>query len=417
MSSESRPSEFERSFPGESIASGGGERPEEESRRGSTEPVASAYVHIPFCSYKCDFCDFAAFSGLQHMEGEYFDVLLKEIETRLALVESPVALDTIYYGGGTPGLVSPENIDRVHSLLSPLLSTAASDAPEITLETTPHAITAHKLESWRKTGINRLSIGVESMHDEELKAIGRDHDKAQALDAIALATACGFDNINIDFMYGLPTQTLESWSQTLDEAIALADRLDSVCHISSYGLQLAENSPLYSRFPKGTASYPDEGRFSEMLALMVERLTTNGFIHYEVSNFARRGCRSRHNLTYWQNRSYLAFGVGAHRYVDGRRSANWRSFKRYLREPLGLELDEHIDERTRIVEAIILGLRMREGIDLAAFERRYAIRLEEVYGRQIEKLMAGGFIRIAEGRLSITDPALGVSNDVLVEFI
>jgi len=224
--------------------------------------------------------------------------------------------------------------------LSPYL---ADGEPEISLETTPHAITGSKLERWRSCGINRLSIGLESLQDSELRAIGRDHSRRQALEGLLLACQTGFSNISVDFMYGLPTQTSESWSNTLEQLIALVEENPAITHVSSYGLQLANNSPLYSRFPRDSAEYPSEEGFREMFFALVERLRAAGFEHYEVSNFAREGFQCRHNMVYWTNMPYLAFGVGAHRYVDGWRSSNWRSLKRYMREPLVSEAEEFID--------------------------------------------------------------------------
>ena len=377
--------------------------------------IEAAYVHVPFCSHKCEFCDFAAFAGLDHLEDEYFRVLLSEISERVKLLNSPVNLGTIYFGGGTPGLSSVENIRSVLEHIESLVD--VSPDAEISLETTPHAITKEKLEGWRTAGVNRLSIGIESLLDEELVAIGRDHSRTQAEEGLQLACQSGIDNISIDLMYGLPTQTIESWQKTLERLLALIDLYPQIKHVSSYGLQLAENSPLYSRFPKLSTSYPDEDVFCRMFQLLIDRLATREFEQYEVSNFARIGYRCRHNSVYWKNEQYLAFGVGAHRYVEGWRSSNWRSLKKYMREPLSCEMEEFIDPDLRLKEGIMLGLRMREGIELEQFATRYGVDLERQYARQISRLKEAGYVELAGGYLRLTESGLPVSNSVLVEFM
>ena len=390
---------------------------ESQSPFAEVQPIKSAYVHIPFCSYKCDFCDFAAFAGLNHREKEYFDSLSQEIAARLESVKSPVSLTSIYFGGGTPGMVPTHYLAEVLAQLEH--SVEDKRTLEICLETTPHSICKNKekLDEWRGLGVSRLSIGIESFNDEELRSIGRDHTREQAIEGLELALNSKIPTVSIDFMYGLPTQTLSSWEATLDEALDYARRFEKLRHISAYGLQLAEKSPLYSRYPKDSDSYPDEELFTRMLFLLMEKLTGVGFVHYEVSNFARPGYQCGHNSTYWRNEPYLAFGVGAHRYVDGVRSANWRSFNKYVRDFLTDEYYEPIDSETRIKEAIMLGLRMRTGINLDEFASSYSFRLEEKCELPIKRLVEDGFLCMNESNLSISDKGLPVSNSIIVELI
>ncbi|MBX9690780.1 MAG: radical SAM protein, partial [Cyanobacteria bacterium] len=241
----------------------------------SKPEIIAAYVHIPFCTHKCEFCDFAAFSGLDHLEEQYFEVLEKEILSRVEEIKSRIRLSTIYFGGGTPGLALPARVQRIIETITNSVITE-KDA-EITLETTPHSITADKLVQWRSMGINRLSIGFESLNQSELTAIGRDHSKDQALQGLHLALEGGFQNISLDFMYGLPTQTLESWQNTLDQVGELTRTHSEITHVSSYGLALADNSPLYSRFPRTSIQYPDDETFRQMYFALVESMTANGF--------------------------------------------------------------------------------------------------------------------------------------------
>ncbi|MBZ0186017.1 MAG: radical SAM protein, partial [Candidatus Obscuribacterales bacterium] len=202
-------------------------------------PLGSAYVHVPFCSHKCDFCDFATFAGLDHMEDKYFEVLGKEIEQRIREVRSPISLNTIYFGGGTPAMVSAENIDSVLTTIKNLVEVEAD--LEVTLESTPQAISKDKVLAWRASGINRLSIGVGSLNDSELTAIGRDHTVDEALTGIEIACQGGFDCISLDLIYDLPTQNLSSWESTLSRAVELLAKYESIKHMSAYGLHLVGN--------------------------------------------------------------------------------------------------------------------------------------------------------------------------------
>ena len=245
-----------------------------------------------------------------------------EMATRLQLDLKP-QIKTVFFGGGTPGLMKESNLQKIFAALLQLVN--LEDDVEISLETTPHAITAHKAACWKELGINRVSIGIESLSDDELTAIGRDHSVDAALAGIKLAADSGISGLSLDFMYGLPTQTLKSFEQTLDRALQLAAQYAAITHISSYCLELSPNSALKSRFPDGHPSYPQEDEQVMMYHLLVSKLAAAGFEQYEVSNFAKAGNKSRHNMTYWLNKSYFAFGVGAHRYVDGIRSSNSRS--------------------------------------------------------------------------------------------
>ncbi|MGH9551028.1 MAG: radical SAM family heme chaperone HemW [Terriglobales bacterium] len=376
--------------------------------------IESAYIHIPFCTHKCDFCDFAAFAGVDHLEEEYCRIVCREIDSRLAdrAGDAPPLL-SVFFGGGTPGLAHPDNVERIQRALTQ--RTGLAPAAEISLETTPHAITREKGKRWREIGINRLSIGIESLQDDELKAIGRDHTRAQALRGIELACDAGFENISCDFMYSLPTQTLSTWQKTLNDFVALSKSYESIKHVSAYGLHLASNSPLYSRFPRDCPQYPDDDLFAAMYETLVDTLEGVGFNQYEVSNFARAGFQSFHNTTYWRNAEYYAFGVSAHRYVGGVRSSNWRSLKRYMRDYLGDETHEPIDHDTAVREGIMLGLRVRAGIDLEEFERHYGIDLSR--SKSLKKLVEGGFLELESGRLRITRKGVPVSNSVIAELI
>ena len=260
--------------------------------------------------------------------------------------------------------------------------------------------------------INRLSIGVESLHDSELQAIGRGQDAQTALAGLAIAKDSGMTNISCDLMYGLPTQSTDSWSKSLDTALSF-----DFPHLSAYGLALADNSPLWRRFSQASGAYPDETRALEMYEQLVEKCQGSGLEQYEVSNFARPGFESKHNQVYWNNNEYFAFGVGAHRYVNGRRSSNTRSLKKYLEDWLCIDQDDAIDSNTKVREGVILGLRKRSGIHLPDFQLRYGVALEQFFACSIDKLKAGGFLEITESTMKLTQKGVLVSNLVLAEFI
>jgi oxygen-independent coproporphyrinogen-3 oxidase len=377
----------------------------------SLEDMAkSAYIHIPFCAHKCDFCDFAAFAGVDELSLEYCRTVAKEIHDRLNSRPNDTKLESVFYGGGTPGYIDPQQLRLVHEAL--IESAGVAPDAEITLETTPQTITADKARAWKEIGINRISVGVQSFSDAELKAMGRDHTSTEALRGIEAAKSAGFENVALDLMYGLPEQTVQSWQSTLQTALSL-----KLPHMSAYGLTIAGNSPLLLRYPKESAAYPNEDAFVSMYEMLIDSCEQAGLSQYEVSNFARPGYQSAHNITYWMNDEYLAFGVSAHRYVGGVRSSNYRSLKRYMREYLGDETHEIIDKKTRISEAIFLGLRMRKGLDLQLFERRYGCDLLDIAADKIQKLTEGGFLQHEAGHLRLSQKGVLVSNLVLAELM
>jgi oxygen-independent coproporphyrinogen-3 oxidase len=243
--------------------------------------------------------------------------------------------------------------------------------------------------------------------------MGRDHTSTEALGGIERAREGGFSNIAIDLMYGVPEQTVESWRKTLGTAVSLG-----LPHISAYGLTIAGNSPLLRRYPLDSGAYPVEDTFVEMYKMLREHTASAGLQQYEISNFSHPDKRSKHNLTYWANDEYLAFGVSAHRYVGGVRSSNYRSLKKYMRDCLGNETFERIDEKTRAKEAIFLGLRRTDGLDLAEYRARYGMALDLLLEQdKIKQLSDGGFLMVEDGRLKLSPSGVLVSNVVLAELV
>jgi oxygen-independent coproporphyrinogen-3 oxidase len=374
----------------------------------------SIYVHIPFCTHKCEFCDFAAFAGLSHREDEYTETVVSEIASRLNNWQKP-QIKTLFFGGGTPGLMSEANLEKIFQALHAAVQ--LTEGAEVSLETTPHAVTAAKAAKWRSLGINRVSVGIESLSDSELTAIGRDHSVAQALAGIELVADSGMEDISLDFMYGLPGQTPESFQSTLLAAIELGKKWPAIGHISAYCLELSPNSALKSRFPDGHPAYPQEDAQVQMYHLLVETLAQAGFDQYEVSNFAKSGRESRHNMTYWLNRPYFAFGVGAHRYVNGVRSSNSRSFNKYLRNPLADDTAEEINDATRAQEALMLGLRMLRGVDLDQLREEHGLDLLKTRGKELKMMQEEGLLQLSDGKLSLTQSGIPISNSIIATLI
>jgi oxygen-independent coproporphyrinogen III oxidase len=370
----------------------------------------AAYIHIPFCAHKCDFCDFAAFAGVDELSEEYANVVVAEIRERSQRQPNAGPLTSVFYGGGTPGYIHPTLLGKVHTAVIDFIG--VSDGAEVTLETTPQSITHEKALSWKDIGINRISVGVQSFNDNELVAMGRDHTAEEAIRGITTATEAGIDNVALDLMYGLPEQTLISWEQSLERALNLKPP-----HMSAYGLTIANNSPLLSRYPRSSDKYPSEDDFVTMYQMLIDKCAAAGLQQYEISNFAVERRQSAHNLTYWTNQEYLAFGVSAHRYVNEARSSNYRSLKRYMKDYLADETFERIDEDTRAKEAIFLGLRLRRGINLLDFQSRYGFDLEEVLGEKLVKLSEGGFVEVSDGWLKLSQAGVLVSNLVLSELV
>lgn len=370
----------------------------------------AAYIHIPFCAHKCDFCDFAAFAGVDELSEEYTEVIVKEIRERSSARPSGGPLTSVFYGGGTPGYISAELLQRIHQAIIENVG-LAPDA-EVTLETTPQSISIEKAKAWSQIGINRVSVGVQSFNDGELKAMGRDHTSAEALRGLNSALEAGLTNVALDLMYGLPEQTLETWRASLTTALDL-----KLPHLSAYGLTIANNSPLLVRYPKDSDAYPNEDTFVEMYKVLVDSCENAGLHQYEISNFAAPNRQSAHNITYWTNQEYLAFGVSAHRYVDGVRSSNYRSLKKYIREYLADETFETIDLETRAKEAIFLGLRLRRGLNLADYQMRYGFDFETLFSDKIQKMTEGGFLEVEDGWLRLSQSGILISNSVLAELI
>ena len=322
--------------------------------------MAGIYVHIPFCKSRCRYCDFFSTTQLERRE-DYAHAIIAEFNDRLHLLTQPVR--TIYFGGGTP---SQMPLECLRMILEAIINDNTYPSPdeigdiELTLEANPGDITPENARAWREMGFNRLSIGIQSFDDDLLHLIGRRHTAQEALQAVATAQAVGFDNISIDLMYALPSQTMEQWQKDVQLALHLG-----IQHISTYGLIYEEGTAITKLLMDNRLQPVDEELEMRMYDYLVEQLTANGFLHYEVSNFALPGRHSRHNSSYWNDTPYLGLGAAAHSYDGLHRQWNIADLDGYIRQALAHQLSpeiEHLSDEDRHTERVMLGLRTSHGV-------------------------------------------------------
>lgn len=368
------------------------------------------YVHIPFCRTKCLYCDFCSFAGSCCEKIEpYIDALLSEMDRRSAECKD-LTVDTVYFGGGTPSLLTTGQIERIMNALHAHFS--IDEGAEITLECNPMSVREHALEYFgglRALGINRLSVGVQSALDEELKLIGRRHGFNGARDTYFAAREAGFENISLDLMLGLPSQTLRSLEHSVRALCELAPE-----HISIYSLQLEEGTALYRLRDK--FNIPDANLSADMYELAVRLMAKYGYEHYEISNFSKKGKESRHNKKYWALEQYLGLGLSAHSDIFDSRLENTKNLDDYLAGNFLLGKTE-ISEREREFEYVMLGLRTAKGISKADFFERFGIDFDQKYGERVKKIEKMGFFARNDENLALNERGFEVSNEILVQIL
>ena len=365
------------------------------------------YIHVPFCRSKCYYCDFCSRTRADEETKElYVKRLCDEMESIANLIgdDRPTA-DTVYFGGGTPTLLSPEQFEKIICAVEH--NFGIETGAEITAETNPKTADREKLCAMRSVGINRLSIGMQSTHGNELRALGRIHSYEDFLTTFSDARDVGFDNISADLMYGIPEQTAESFRESIERLTALDPE-----HISSYSLTVEEGTPFYKR--KESLILPDEDTVSEMYLMMGEILHAKGYEKYEISNFAHKSRESRHNLKYWKREDYLGFGPAAHSFFGGVRFAHSRDIEAYLRGESIIESREKIEGEDAMDEYVMLGMRLEEGIDIQKFNALFNADFYERYGSVFEKF-SPEYVYIDKKRCAFTDKGMLVSNYILSE--
>ena len=391
----------------------------------------SLYAHIPFCLSKCPYCDFNTYQGIESQFGDFLTAVAGEIAAWGRALGRP-AVNTIFLGGGTPSYLPDGDVGRILEAVAD--SYAVREDAEITAECNPNDLTAAKCAELRAAGINRVSMGVQSMDNGLLAMLGRRHDADEAITALETCRRAGFDNVNLDLMYGLPRQTLAQWRDTVERVVALAPE-----HISIYSLTLEEGTPLRRWVEQGRLPEPDQDLAADMYDLARAALRDAGYHHYEISNWRRPGRQSEHNLAYWRNLQWLGVGPGAHSSLGDCRFWTVRSPRDYARKAAewvesaapwgsvtaagiadvptvdGLEV---IDGETAAAETMFLGLRLLDGMDVGAASDRVGIDLAARYARELAELTAEGLlVWEADGRLRLAEEAYLVANQVFTRFL
>lgn len=364
------------------------------------------YIHIPFCLKKCRYCDFCSLADKDTAYmSQYVDQLCRRM-SEFALKAKEYIVDTVYFGGGTPSLLPVGQIERI---MNTLRRYDVSPNTEITLECNPATANKQYFQKLRATGINRLSIGLQSAHDSELKLLGRAHTASEFVTCFEDARAAGFDNVSADLMYGIPDQTMDSFAASIDLLASLSPE-----HISAYGLAVEEGTYFHKHLDE--LRLADDDIQAEMYCMMDDRLSSHGYEKYEISNFSKKGRESRHNLRYWQGLEYLGFGVAAHSYFDGRRFGNSRDISAFMRGEDITEESYIIDNDEAKREFVMLGLRLSRGICLSDYKKRFGADLLEVYP-QISQYIGDGFIKLENDRVFFTQKGFLVSNALLSDML
>lgn len=372
----------------------------------------SAYVHIPFCEHICYYCDFNKVFLEGQPVDEYIEALLKE--ARLSLIQNPVEkMDTLYVGGGTPTSLSAEQLDR---LLSGLREILPYNSGEFTVEANPGDLSADKLDVLKNYGVNRLSMGVQTFDDRLLKKIGRKHTAQDVYDTIRLLEEKDFLNVTIDLIYALPGQSLESFRDTVKRALAL-----NLPHYALYSLILENQTMFMNWVRRGKMQLPEQELEAQMYAETIEAMEKAGRKQYEISNFAKPGFESQHNLVYWNNQNYFGLGAGASGYLGNRRYKNRGPIQHYLKSLIDDQLptleEEYLTQKEQIEEEMFLGLRKILGVEKAVFETRFGQSIMGVYGDVIEKLKQEKLLTETDSRVFLTKDGLFRGNDVFEEFL
>ena len=393
------------------------------------------YVHIPFCARKCPYCDFNTYAGLGSLHGRTVDALCTELSIWGQKVAGR-AVTSVFVGGGTPTVLADAQLSRL--LESVRTAFALSEDCEITVEANPGAVDRDAFRLLRDLGVNRLSVGVQSFQPDELAFLGRIHAVGDVYRAFDAARSAGFDNVNLDFMFGLPDQSRQAWADTLTKALELGPE-----HLSLYSLIVEPDTPLYQWVESGRVAAPDDDTAGDLFEMAVERLNFAGYVHYEVSNWAKaaggesrpaavrpsRACR--HNLLYWQNGEYVGIGPGAHSHLRRRRadgkivSRRWGNcnpvleYVRRVEDSRGVEaFSEELDARQSMGETMMLGLRLvREGVTDGQFQALHGVSMFDAFGCELQELQAQGLVYIDDERVRVTSRGLMIGNQVFAAFL
>lgn len=378
------------------------------------EKAPALFFYIPYCASVCTYCDFNVYARRENEYDAYTAALRHEIGLVAQTVAPPRFAKTLALGGGTPSILSVPHLQSIIESVRAYFQ--FGERAEWTLEANPGTVDLEKLRALRAMGFNRLSLGVQTFDDARLKQFNRAHTVADAYVAFEWARRAGFENINLDLIYGLPAQTLDDWRATLERALAFQSE-----HLSLYALQVEERTVLKKQIELGRVPMPDADLAAQMYELAVEKLSAAGYEHYEISNWAKPGFASLHNQTYWLNEPYLGFGAGAHSSWQGERYENVRAPREYVRRlehgDLPVVLRERISRAGRMSETMFLGLRLGAGVTWARFRERFGVDAREIYREPIALLADGKLVVADDERIRLTEQGMLVSNQILWRFL
>jgi len=374
--------------------------------------IKSLYIHIPFCDQICSYCDFPKVFAKHQNTDSYLDALITELEIYTQTVDLK-GLKTLYLGGGTPTALSIKQLDRLFCYLKKIISFDA--LVEVSIEANPDSLNNDaKIESLKKNGVTRISLGVQTFNPNHLKILERTHSAQDTCELVAKLSQAGFE-INVDMIYGIPTQTLTDWEQDLETLLRLP-----ITHVSAYSLILEPHTKFYLQYENDELDLVDNETEAQMFELVIDKLIHAGFEHYEISNFTR-GNRSVHNETYWKNESYLGVGLGSHGKINDSRYENTRSINAYKRTLINGKLpilsERRLKPKEHIEESMFLGLRMLEGVDLGQLSNQYQTDIYELYKPKIVKLESLGYVSWESSVLRLTKKGLLLANEVFAEFL
>lgn len=376
------------------------------------------YIHIPFCKKKCFYCDFVSYENKENLIQEYIDTVCLEI-LQNAEILSEYNISTIYFGGGTPSLIKVEYIEKILNTLK-LFVTDEKEIKEITIEINPNSASLDKLEKYYNLGINRLSIGLQSTHDKILRNIGRLHTFNDFKEVLKNANAVGFKNISVDLIYPLPGLNLSGFRETLNSMIKLKDEFN-IKHISVYNLEVHENTRLDFSLKEGFVSLCNEDEEYKMREELNKRLQDNGFVKYEISNYAYPGFESKHNLCYWNQEKYIGFGVNASSFFNLKRYRNTSNIDKYIdgiknNKNIVVETEE-LDKLSLMKEYIILKLRLSKGVEISEFKQKFGTDIFDIFNTEFNSLKKDNLVNITSKNISLTNRGEEVANIVWEMFV
>lgn len=371
------------------------------------------YIHFPFCKQKCYYCDFKSFANKEMYVDSYINALCKEIE-KYNYLNDEYKVASIYLGGGTPSYIDSKNIVKVLNIVRENYS--INKNAEITIEINPGTVDKENLQSYYDAGINRVSFGLQSTNNEMLKRIGRIHNYNEFIQNYKLAREIGFNNISVDLIFGLPEQSMKIWNETIEDIINLKPE-----HISAYSLKVEEGTPFYAMQSKGDLELPSEEVEREMYYRLKDILKKNGYEQYEISNFAKKGYESKHNIAYWQRQDYLGVGSNSASCIENKRFSNEENIEKYIdiinKDELPVVYEEILNEEEIFVEEIILGLRMLKGINTTEILKNQLQERIDKFIKNKENLLKSGLIEEERDIIRLTDRGLDLANQVFVKFM